>query len=79
MRYTVRLESDHILFDAKSVAHVRVDKIGGAGDGLWWVALAFIDGSTKPEGMFTSQDDAMQLAQELSASWHVDLAVKTDL
>lgn len=75
----MRLDSSSIPFDSSTVAHVRVDKIGSAGDGLWWVALAAKDGSTKPEGMFTSKDDAMRLAQELAASWRIDVQVNAEL
>lgn len=75
----MRLEASSSLYDTDSVTHVRVDKIGGTDDGLWWVALAFADGHSKPEGMFAAQDDAMKLAAELSSSWHVEVRVTTDL
>lgn len=73
----MRLNTDAV-FDPKAVTHVRVDKIGESGGGLWWVALAFADGSTKPEGMFTSQADAMSLAEQLGTDWKVGVKVNLD-
>ncbi|MDZ4169773.1 MAG: hypothetical protein U1E26_08975 [Coriobacteriia bacterium] len=75
----MRLETSEALYEAHSVTHVRVDKIGGTAAGLWWVAVAFEDGSSKPEGLFTTQDEAMKLAAELAASWHVEVQVTSDL
>jgi len=75
----MRLESGDIALDPASITHIRVDRIGGAGDGLWWVAEALADGSAKPEGMFTSQADAMTLARNLSGTYRVDVRVTTDL
>lgn len=74
----MRLDTGNIEVDASAISHIRVDRIGGAGDGLWWVAEALKDGSAKPEGMFVSEDDAMRLAQNLAETWHVDVRVTTD-
>ncbi len=70
------LDSPEISTEGRKVTHVRVDRIGSAGaKSLWWVALAFEDGSTKPSGMFTDRDSAHQLGSELAASWGVDVHV----
>jgi len=67
----MRIESD-ISSDDKRVTAIRVDCIGSTGDReLWWVAEAFEDGSTKPEGMFTDKQEALTLAEELAGKWGV--------
>lgn len=65
-------------FDPKAASHVRVDKIGDAGGGLWWVAIAFSNGETKPEGMFVQQAQAMELANELAAGLGVPVKVNAE-
>lgn len=75
----MRLSNEGSAIDPKAVTHVRVDRIGGTGDGLWWVALALADGTAKPEGMFTARDAAMSLAAELTARYGVDVNVTTEL
>lgn len=69
----MRLESD-VSSEGKTVSHVRIDQIGGA-CGLWWVALQFADGSTKPEGMFPSRADADALAGDLASKYQVEIRV----
>ena len=60
----------------KPVTRIRMDKIGTAGDrSLWWVAEAFADETTKPEGMFTDRQAALELAEALSAQWNVPVVV----
>lgn len=62
--------------EGRTVQHVRVDRIGNAGDReLWWVALQFDDGSTKPSGMYTDFDAASTLGDQLAAEWSVDVVV----
>lgn len=56
------------------LSHVRLDQIGGA-SGLWWVARAFSDGSTQPEGIFADHADAEAEAQQLAASLGVQVIV----
>ncbi len=52
------------------------DRIGAAGEReLWWVAEAFEDESTKPEGMFTDREKALALAEELASKWDVKVVV----
>lgn len=75
----MRLNNETSPIDPKAVTHVRVDRIGGTGDGLWWVAVALGDGTAKPEGMFTAQDAAMSLASELKARYGVEVRVTTEL
>lgn len=70
------LDSSEIQTDGRKVTHVRVDRIGNAGEKeLWWVALAFEDGSTKPSGMFTDYESANSLGDQLAADWGVDIVV----
>jgi len=58
------------------VVRVRVDRIGVAGDReLWWVALAFADESTQPEGLYTDRERAMELGQSLARRHEVRLVV----
>lgn len=70
----MRIESDISSTD-KRVTAIRVDRIGAAGEReLWWVAEAFEDGSTKPEGMFTDKQDALTLAEQLAGTWGVSVS-----
>lgn len=70
------LDSSNIPTDGRSVSHVRLDRIGNAGEKeLWWVALAFEDGSTKPSGMFTDYDTADELSAALAREWRVQVVV----
>lgn len=70
------LDSRDISTEGHRVIHIRVDRIGAATEGgLWWVALAFDDGSTKPQGMYANYDDAAALGTELAAKWGVDMQV----
>ena len=70
------LDSSNVPTDGHQVSHIRVDRIGNAGDKeLWWVALAFEDESTKPSGMFTDYDSAYALGEQLSTEWNVPIAV----
>ncbi|MHB1340813.1 MAG: hypothetical protein ACYC77_02215 [Coriobacteriia bacterium] len=72
----MRIDSKDISADGKRVVRIRVDRIGKAGEReLWWVAEAFDDESTKPEGMFTDQPKAMALAEDLAAAWGVRVVV----
>lgn len=72
----MRIESRDITTNDKCIVRIRLDKIGSAGDkSLWWVAEAFADESTKPEGMFTDEAAARSLADELSARWGVPVVV----
>lgn len=70
----MRLNTDDISMAGKTVSCIRCDQIGGA-TGLWWVAEEFTDGSTKPEGMFPSQSDARDLAEELASEYRVGVRV----
>ncbi|MHB1136972.1 MAG: hypothetical protein ACYCXR_01355 [Coriobacteriia bacterium] len=70
------LDSSEVSAAGKRVARIRCDRIGNAGGReLWWVALGFDDGTTKPSGMFGNFDDAKQLADELAAEHHVQVVV----
>lgn len=70
------LDSSNVPTEGHSVVHVRVDRIGATGEKeLWWVALAFEDGSTKPSGMFTDYETANELGQKLAAEWGVTVVV----
>jgi len=70
------LDSSEVTTGGRKVTHIRVDRIGAAtADGLWWVALAFEDQSTKPQGMFASYDDAAALGADLAKQWGVDVQV----
>ena len=70
------LDSNDISIEGHRVIHIRVDRIGAATEGgLWWVALAFDDGSTKPQGMYANYDDAAALGAELAAKWGVEMQV----
>lgn len=70
------LDSSNIPTDGRTVTHVRLDRIGNAGDKeLWWVALAFEDGSTKPSGMFTDYETADGLSASLAQEWGVEVVV----
>ncbi|MGB4594068.1 MAG: hypothetical protein WBI63_09910 [Coriobacteriia bacterium] len=70
------IDSKDISANGKRVTRIRVDRIGKAGEReLWWVAEAFEDESTKPEGMFTDQPQAMALAEELASRWRVEVVV----
>ena len=70
------LDSNGIQTEGHRVTHVRVDRIGAATEGgLWWVALAFEDGSTKPQGMYVSYDEAAALGAELASQWGVEVQV----
>jgi len=72
----MRIESNDVTTEGKTVVRVRVDRIGAAGDReLWWVALAFQDETTKPEGMFTDKAQALELAGSLAAEWGVQVAL----
>jgi len=72
----MRLDSGDISTDDKRVVRVRVDRIGAAGEReLWWVAEAFEDETTKPEGMFTDKQEALALAGELAGKWGVGIEV----
>jgi hypothetical protein len=71
----MRLDSN-VDVEGKRVVHVRVDRIGATGDReLWWVALAFEDESTKPEGMFTNQALATELGESLAERHGVRVVV----
>lgn len=62
--------------DGRSVKNVRVDRIGNAGEReLWWVALQFDDGSTKPSGVYTDYASASKLAAQLATEWSVEIVV----
>lgn len=66
----------NVPIDGRTVTHVRVDRIGSAGgQELWWVALAFEDGSTKPSGMFTDYEAAQALGRSLASEWNVEVVV----
>lgn len=70
------LDSSHIPTDGHVVTHIRIDRIGNAGGKeLWWVALSFEDGSTKPSGMFTDRGSAEDLGSTLAAEWGVERVV----
>lgn len=70
------LDSSDIKTEGRKVTHIRVDRIGAATEsGLWWVALAFDDGSTKPQGMYANYDDAAALGAELAKQWGVEVQV----
>lgn len=70
------LDSSHIDADGRKITHVRVDRIGSAGEKeLWWVALAFEDGSTKPSGMFTDYETARELGDRLAAEQQLEVVV----
>ncbi len=72
----MRIDSSEVSPDGKRVIRVRVDRIGAAGEReLWWVAEAFEDESTKPEGMFTDREKALALAEELASKWDVKVVV----
>jgi phage head maturation protease len=72
----MRIDSHDIVADGKRVARIRLDRIGNAGDkSLWWVAEAFEDETTKPEGMFTDEAAARALAQSLADQWGVPVSV----
>jgi len=72
----MRIDSDNISLDGKQVTRIRLDKIGSAGNmSLWWVAEAFSDETTKPEGMFTDEQAARDLAESLSQQWNVPVVV----
>lgn len=75
----MRIDSSDIRLDPTTVTHIRMDRIGGAADGLWWVADAMTDGSAKPEGMFTNRDEALSLANSLAEKFGVEVRVTTDL
>lgn len=66
------LDSREVNSEGHRVEHVRVDRIGaGSGSELWWVALEFEDGSTKPQGMYTSYEEAEALGEDLARKWGV--------
>lgn len=70
------LESSDVRTEGHRVTHIRVDRIGAATEGgLWWVALAFDDDSTKPQGMYANYEDAAALGAELAAQWGVEVQV----
>lgn len=70
------LDSTEVSTEGHKVIHVRVDRIGNAGEKeLWWVALAFEDGSTKPSGMFTDFDTANTLGSRLAGDWGVETVI----
>jgi hypothetical protein len=70
------LDSGEIEAGGRKVTHVRVDQIGAATEsGLWWVALAFEDGSNKPQGMYTNYDDAAALGADLAKQFGVEVEV----
>lgn len=72
------LDSSDVPVEGHRVTHVRVDRIGSTtSQELWWVALAFEDGSTKPSGMFTDFDAADSLGKELASAWGVEVVVST--
>ncbi|PKQ36751.1 MAG: hypothetical protein CVT59_11010 [Actinobacteria bacterium HGW-Actinobacteria-1] len=72
----MRITSNEVSAEGKTVVRVRVDRIGAAGDReLWWVALAFEDETTKPEGMFTDKAQALGLAGTLASEWGVQVAL----
>ncbi len=72
----MRIDSGDISTEGKRVVRIRVDRIGSAGDReLWWVALAFDDETTKPEGMFTDRALALELAGRLAGEWGVQVAM----
>lgn len=62
--------------EGRTVTAVRVDRIGNAGEReLWWVALQFEDGGTKPSGMYTDYESASALGTQLAAEWSVETIV----
>lgn len=62
--------------EGQKVTHIRVDRIGAATEGgLWWDALSFEDGSTKPQGMFHGYDEAAALGADLTRQWDVEVVV----
>jgi len=70
------LDSTNVSAEGRQVIHIRVDRIGAATEGgLWWVALAFEDGSTKPQGMFHGYDEAAALGADLAKQWGVEVVV----
>lgn len=70
------LDSNGVTTEGHKVTHIRVDRIGAATEsGLWWVALAFEDGSTKPQGMYVNYDEAAALGAELATRWSVEVQV----
>ncbi|MGB4441622.1 MAG: hypothetical protein WBJ62_05300 [Coriobacteriia bacterium] len=70
------LDSTDVSAEGHQVAHIRVDRIGAATEGgLWWVALGFEDGSTKPKGMFHGYDEAAALGADLAKQWGVEVVV----
>lgn len=70
------LDTNGIQTEGHKVTHIRVDRIGAATEGgLWWVALAFDDGSSKPQGMFANYDEAAALGAELAKQWGVEVQV----
>ena len=70
------LDSSGVSTEGRRVTHIRVDRIGAATEGvLWWVALAFDDESTKPQGMFHGYDEAAALGAELAKRWGVEVVV----
>lgn len=62
---------------ASQLDHIRLDCISRSESGLelWWVAKAFSDASTEPEGMFAKFADAEALAKKLAAENGVDVVV----
>lgn len=71
-----RIDSSDISIEGHRVTHIRMDRIGSAGAReLWWVALAFEDESTKPEGMFADVEAASALAKELAAEWGTEVVI----
>ena len=70
------LDSNDVQTEGHKVTHIRVDRIGAATEGgLWWVALAFEDGSSKPQGMYANYDDAAALGADLAKQWGVEMQV----
>jgi hypothetical protein len=70
------LDSPEVPTEGHRVVRVRVDRISATGDKeLWWVALGFEDGSTKPQGMFTDFISANILGSKLAADWGVEVAI----
>lgn len=70
------LDTPDISTEGRHVTHIRVDRIGNAGGKeLWWVALSFEDGSTKPSGMFTDAGSAEALGKRLAAQWGVEVVI----
>lgn len=70
------LDTPDIPIAGHTVTHIRVDRIGNAGGReLWWVALAFEDESTKPQGMFTDFESANELGTSLAEQWKVEVRV----